>query len=233
MAFVISEACVDIKDKACLTECPVDCLYEGGRMTLHPTAGVHRLRRLSAALSAGRDLLRTRRAAGPVRVRRHQRRVLRDGRFARRLRECQPHRQRPRRRTGVAATPDDHLSPEGVRARMLSREENERMCRVGPGTAMGEVLRRYWIPVLRRPTFRGPTRIPCAYAGWARTSWPSGTRRAASAFSTSSARTGASLTLAASRTVGSGAFITVGSSLSTAPSWTRLTWRTTAASGRS
>jgi nitrite reductase/ring-hydroxylating ferredoxin subunit len=31
---------------------------------------------------------------------------------------------------------------------MLSREENERMCRVGPGTPMGEVLRRYWIPVL-------------------------------------------------------------------------------------
>ncbi len=30
---------------------------------------------------------------------------------------------------------------------MLSREENERICRVGPGTPMGELLRRYWHPV--------------------------------------------------------------------------------------
>jgi phthalate 4,5-dioxygenase oxygenase subunit len=29
---------------------------------------------------------------------------------------------------------------------MLSREENELVTRTGPGTAMGEVLRRYWIP---------------------------------------------------------------------------------------
>lgn len=31
---------------------------------------------------------------------------------------------------------------------MLTREENERLCRVGPGTPMGETLRRYWIPAL-------------------------------------------------------------------------------------
>jgi len=30
---------------------------------------------------------------------------------------------------------------------MLSREANERLCRVGPGTPMGNVLRRYWTPV--------------------------------------------------------------------------------------
>ncbi len=29
---------------------------------------------------------------------------------------------------------------------MLSREDNELLCRVGPGTAMGEFMRRYWIP---------------------------------------------------------------------------------------
>jgi phthalate 4,5-dioxygenase oxygenase subunit len=29
---------------------------------------------------------------------------------------------------------------------MLSREENELLCRVGPGTPMGQMLRRYWIP---------------------------------------------------------------------------------------
>jgi nitrite reductase/ring-hydroxylating ferredoxin subunit len=31
---------------------------------------------------------------------------------------------------------------------MLSREHNELICRVGPGTAMGAVLRRYWLPAL-------------------------------------------------------------------------------------
>ena len=29
---------------------------------------------------------------------------------------------------------------------MLTREENELLCRVGPGTPMGAMLRRYWIP---------------------------------------------------------------------------------------
>jgi phthalate 4,5-dioxygenase oxygenase subunit len=31
---------------------------------------------------------------------------------------------------------------------MLSREENELLTRVGPGTEMGQVLRRYWLPAL-------------------------------------------------------------------------------------
>jgi len=31
---------------------------------------------------------------------------------------------------------------------MLSHEENELLCRVGPGTPMGNVFRRYWIPAL-------------------------------------------------------------------------------------
>ncbi|MDB5582453.1 MAG: (2Fe-2S)-binding protein [Bradyrhizobium sp.] len=31
---------------------------------------------------------------------------------------------------------------------MLTREDNEQMCRVGPGTAMGTALRHYWWPVL-------------------------------------------------------------------------------------
>jgi nitrite reductase/ring-hydroxylating ferredoxin subunit len=34
------------------------------------------------------------------------------------------------------------------RKQMLKPEENERLCRIGPGTPMGEVLRRYWIPAL-------------------------------------------------------------------------------------
>jgi NAD-dependent dihydropyrimidine dehydrogenase PreA subunit len=37
VTYVISEACVDLKDKACIEECPVDCIYEGGRMLyIHP-----------------------------------------------------------------------------------------------------------------------------------------------------------------------------------------------------
>ncbi len=31
---------------------------------------------------------------------------------------------------------------------MLSREDNELLCRIGPGTAMGDLLRQYWMPVL-------------------------------------------------------------------------------------
>jgi phthalate 4,5-dioxygenase len=31
---------------------------------------------------------------------------------------------------------------------MLSREENELLCRVGPGTPMGNLFRQYWLPVL-------------------------------------------------------------------------------------
>ena len=37
MTYVIAEPCVDLKDKACIEECPVDCIYEGGRMLyIHP-----------------------------------------------------------------------------------------------------------------------------------------------------------------------------------------------------
>jgi NAD-dependent dihydropyrimidine dehydrogenase PreA subunit len=37
VTYVIAEPCVDIKDKACIEECPVDCIYEGARMLfIHP-----------------------------------------------------------------------------------------------------------------------------------------------------------------------------------------------------
>ena len=29
---------------------------------------------------------------------------------------------------------------------MLSREDNELLCRVGPGTPMGTLMRQYWVP---------------------------------------------------------------------------------------
>jgi NAD-dependent dihydropyrimidine dehydrogenase PreA subunit len=37
VTYVISQSCVDLKDKACVEECPVDCIYEGERMLyIHP-----------------------------------------------------------------------------------------------------------------------------------------------------------------------------------------------------
>ncbi|MCQ4209121.1 ferredoxin [Streptomyces longispororuber] len=31
MTYVIAQPCVDVQDKACVDECPVDCIYEGPR----------------------------------------------------------------------------------------------------------------------------------------------------------------------------------------------------------
>jgi NAD-dependent dihydropyrimidine dehydrogenase PreA subunit len=31
MPYVIGSACIDVTDKSCIEECPVDCIYEGGR----------------------------------------------------------------------------------------------------------------------------------------------------------------------------------------------------------
>ena len=31
MTYVIGSACIDVMDKACVQECPADCIYEGAR----------------------------------------------------------------------------------------------------------------------------------------------------------------------------------------------------------
>jgi NAD-dependent dihydropyrimidine dehydrogenase PreA subunit len=31
VTYVITQACVDVLDRACIEECPVDCIYEGER----------------------------------------------------------------------------------------------------------------------------------------------------------------------------------------------------------
>jgi len=37
MAYVITDGCIDCKDGACVSCCPVDCIYEGGRtLYIHP-----------------------------------------------------------------------------------------------------------------------------------------------------------------------------------------------------
>ena len=38
MALIIKSECIDVKDGDCTNVCPVDCIYEGGRMFyIHPT----------------------------------------------------------------------------------------------------------------------------------------------------------------------------------------------------
>jgi phenylpropionate dioxygenase-like ring-hydroxylating dioxygenase large terminal subunit len=39
---------------------------------------------------------------------------------------------------------------------MLSREDNEALCRVGPGTLMGNLMRQYWVPALTSTELPGP-----------------------------------------------------------------------------
>ena len=37
VTYVIAQPCVDLKDRACIEECPVDCIYEGERsLYIHP-----------------------------------------------------------------------------------------------------------------------------------------------------------------------------------------------------
>ncbi len=37
MTYVIGPPCIDVKDAACVAECPVDCIYTGDRMLyIHP-----------------------------------------------------------------------------------------------------------------------------------------------------------------------------------------------------
>jgi len=47
---------------------------------------------------------------------------------------------------------------------MLKREENELITRVGPGTPMGNTMRRYWMPVVLSSSCRTRTAIPSACA---------------------------------------------------------------------
>jgi NAD-dependent dihydropyrimidine dehydrogenase PreA subunit len=37
MVYLIGAPCVDVKDRSCVDECPVECIYEGDRMLyIHP-----------------------------------------------------------------------------------------------------------------------------------------------------------------------------------------------------
>ena len=43
---------------------------------------------------------------------------------------------------------------------MLSAADNMDLCRVGPGTIMGNVFREYWIPAARSDELPGPDSAP-------------------------------------------------------------------------
>src|SRR5579883_615110 len=43
---------------------------------------------------------------------------------------------------------------------MLSKEENELICRVGPGTPMGKLMREYWIPAMLSSELPNPDSDP-------------------------------------------------------------------------
>src|SRR5437867_9076896 len=43
---------------------------------------------------------------------------------------------------------------------MLSKEENELLCRVGPGTVMGNLMRQYWVPALLSSELPEPDSAP-------------------------------------------------------------------------
>ena len=100
---------------------------------------------------------------------------------------------------------------------MLSKEENELLTRTGPGTPMGDLLRRYWMPALLSRSCPSPTARRCACGCWARTSSPSATATAGSGCSTRTARTAApSCSSGATRSAACAASTTAGSSTSTA-----------------
>ena len=73
MTYVITDACIDIKDKGCIAACPVDCIYEGGRTlyiqpdecidcglceTVCPVAAIHADDRLPKELAGWIDVNR-------------------------------------------------------------------------------------------------------------------------------------------------------------------------------
>src|SRR5437667_2470592 len=43
---------------------------------------------------------------------------------------------------------------------MLSREDNELLCRIGPGTPMGTLMRQYWVPAALSSELPDPDGAP-------------------------------------------------------------------------
>ena len=109
MTYVIALPCVDVKDKACIDECPVDCIYEGERMLyIHPDECVD-CGACEPVCPVG-HLLRGRHPRGVGRVLQGQRRVLRRPGLPGRRRQAGHDRQGP----------PDHLRPAPAERGRLS-----------------------------------------------------------------------------------------------------------------
>jgi len=52
---------------------------------------------------------------------------------------------------------------------MLSKQDNETLCRVGPGTPMGNLMRQYWLPAIRSDELAQPDGSPLRVPSSART----------------------------------------------------------------
>ena len=129
MTYVIAQPCVDVLDKACIEECPVDCIYEGERMlyihpdecvdcgACEPVCPVEAIFYEDDVPGAVEGLLQG------------QRRVLRRPRLARRRLQGRQDRQGPPDRRGAAAAG----APSTDRPRR-ARPPRAAGCRTSPGT---------------------------------------------------------------------------------------------------
>src|SRR5207237_1546285 len=52
---------------------------------------------------------------------------------------------------------------ESTGAHMLTQADNELLCRTGPGTPMGELFRRFWLPALLPAELAGPDCDPIRF----------------------------------------------------------------------
>jgi hypothetical protein len=55
---------------------------------------------------------------------------------------------------------------------MLTPEENDRLTRVGRGTPMGELVRRFWLPFLQVSDIAEPDGPRCGLLFWVSNWWP-------------------------------------------------------------
>src|SRR6202011_3617523 len=68
---------------------------------------------------------------------------------------------RPRaKRTTTNLRPDRQSRTGLTMPLMLSTAENEYLCRVGPGTPMGNLMRQYWLPAIRADELPQPDGAP-------------------------------------------------------------------------
>ncbi len=166
MAYVIAEPCVDVHDRGCVDECPVDCIYDGVRKGyIQPDecvdcAACEPVCPVTAIFHRGR------RPIAVARLHRHRARVLRP----RRHRPWRTRRRRERRlgRPWITPLSTPYRSPfrdAWVRARSLLHSEPDelagppRQCRA-PHTAPGSCTQPGGRPRCSSPSPPGSVPVP-------------------------------------------------------------------------